>query len=53
MKKTSIYAHADTEMKRVAIQKATNIDRGIEPELPLWKTENDEEVLKALFGLKH
>ena len=53
MKTTSVYAYADTEMKRVAIQEATNTDHGIEPELPLWKSENDEEVLKALFGLKY
>lgn len=53
MKTTSVYAYADTEMKRAAIQAATKTNHSIEPEFPLWKTENDEELLKALFGLKN
>jgi len=47
-----VYAYADTEMKRAAIRAATNPNNTFEPELPAWKTENDEELLKVLFGLK-
>jgi hypothetical protein len=39
-------------MKRAAIHAATNTNPSIEPELPAWKTENDEELLKVLIGLK-
>jgi hypothetical protein len=38
-------------MKRAAILASTK-NPSIEPELPAWKTENDEELLKILFGLK-
>lgn len=52
LESTLIYAHADTEMKRKAIEKATassnpiHIERAIE--LP-WK--EDEETLRRLYGL--
>lgn len=46
---TKIYAYADTEMKREAIQKgewARSIIPGAEP---IWK--NDEEMMRKLCGL--
>jgi len=52
IKTTNVYAYADTEMKRIAIRAATNPNNAFETELPAWKTENDEELLKVLFGLK-
>jgi site-specific recombinase XerD len=46
---TKIYAYADTEMKRAAIDKA-DIVRGESPSLaPVW--ENDEEMILKLSGL--
>ena len=46
---TRIYAYADTEMKRKAIEKATpkNIPGG---EIPIWDS-SDDEVLRKLAGL--
>lgn len=47
---TLIYAYADTEMKREAIEKATadnSIDTNIE--VPIW--ENNEDIIKKLCGL--
>ncbi len=48
---TKIYAYADSEMKRKAIQKAED-KRGnpSSPVEPIWK--NDEEMLRRLCGLK-
>ena len=51
IKTTNVYAYADTEMKRAAIRAATK-ENTIETEPPVWKTENVEELLKVLFGLK-
>jgi integrase/recombinase XerD len=48
---TLIYASADTEMKRKAIEKATtnlNIDQ--EKTVPIWK--DDDEMIRRLYGLK-
>jgi site-specific recombinase XerD len=46
---TKIYAYADTEMKRAAIDKA-DIIRGDAPSpVPIW--ENDEEMILKLSGL--
>ena len=47
-----IYAYADTEMKRDAIQKATvsNNPMNIEKIQPFWK--NDDEMIRQLYGLK-
>lgn len=48
-----IYAHADTEMKRKAIQKATSISNPVNTEYALpekWK--DDEDLLRELYGLK-
>jgi len=49
---TMIYAYADTEMKRDAIQKATGTsnpltDRSL---LPYWK--DNDELIRKLYGLK-
>lgn len=48
---TLIYASADTEMKRKAIEKATtelNLDQ--ENAVPVWK--DDDEMIRRLYGLK-
>lgn len=48
---TLIYASADTEMKRKAIEKATiNLDIGKEKTIPIWK--NDDDMIRRLYGLK-
>lgn len=47
---TKIYAYADTEMKRKAIQKGEHA-RGAMPDVePTWK--NDEEMMRKLCGLR-
>lgn len=46
---TQIYAYADIEMKRAAIEKACNTNM-INDEVPIWN--NDEHTLKRLYGLK-
>lgn len=48
---TLIYASADTEMKRKAIEKATiNLNIGKEKTVPIWK--DDDEMIRRLYGLK-
>ncbi|MDE7326045.1 MAG: site-specific integrase [Lachnospiraceae bacterium] len=47
---TKVYAYADTEMKRKAIQKANSTIPGTVPE-PVWKT-SDKETIRKLAGLK-
>ena len=47
---TRIYAYADTEMKRKAIEAATT-DLSIAEEEPIWDV-NDDETLRKLAGLK-
>lgn len=47
---TLIYAHADTEAKRKAIEKAMAADAFIGMESANY-TVNDEEILKRLYGL--
>lgn len=49
---TTIYAYADTEMKRSAIERATTINTipQVNIDLPAW--QNDEELIKRLYGLK-
>ena len=48
---TQIYAYADTEMKRLAIQKACPTDYAgfAEPEKPIW--ENSDDLIRKLYGL--
>ena len=47
---TRIYAWADTEMKRKAIQKAMHEDSDEITQDTFW--ENDEDLIKRLYGLK-
>lgn len=49
---TLIYAYADTDMKRKAIEKATNdnVIPQTKTDVPAWK--NDEELIRKLYGLK-
>ena len=47
---TRIYAYADTEMKRKAIDKATS-DIAIPEEEAIWD-ESDDETLRKLAGLR-
>lgn len=51
---TLIYAHADTEMKRKAIEKATSGKCDISTRITALPAldVNDDEVLKRLYGLK-
>lgn len=47
---TQIYAYADTEMKRKAIQKACPLNNEpINNETPIW--ENNDDMLRKLYGL--
>lgn len=47
---TKIYAYADTEMKRAAIQKGEKARGAISDAEPIWK--NDDEMLRKLCGLR-
>jgi len=47
---TRVYAYADTEMKRKAIEKASPVTNGCD-ELPIWD-DSDEETLRKLAGLR-
>ena len=47
---TRVYAYADTEMKRKAIEKANVLRDGLPPEEPLWT--DDEDMILKLSGLK-
>jgi site-specific recombinase XerD len=49
---TMIYAYADTEMKRDAIQKATGNHNPLmsSDQTPCWKGDN--EIIRKLYGLK-
>jgi len=48
---TLIYAYADTEMKRLAIEKATGSTNPVHAEVDApWI--NDDEMIKKLYGLK-
>ncbi|MBD5394374.1 MAG: site-specific integrase [Lachnospiraceae bacterium] len=46
---TQIYAYADTEMKRAALEKCQRKAENITNELPEWQV--DEEMIKKLYGL--
>lgn len=49
MNTVQVYAYADTEMKRLAMQKATtNVDIGLGEE-PFWK--DDADIVRKLYGL--
>ena len=49
---TLIYAHADTEQKRTAIDKATGSNNPIKQNYSYGIDPNDEETLKRLYGLR-
>ena len=49
---TLIYAHADTEQKRMAIEKATPKSSPANNEQLARYNADDDEVLKRLYGLK-
>lgn len=49
---TLIYAHADTEQKRAAIDKATSSNNPIKQNHSYGIDPNDEETLKRLYGLR-
>ncbi|MEB3102871.1 tyrosine-type recombinase/integrase [Ferviditalea candida] len=47
---TQIYAYADTEMKRAAIQKVDGMNQLTPREQPVWL--DDDEMIRKLYGLK-
>lgn len=50
---TLIYAHADTELKRKAIEKATSLQNPLKDAYCAPQFDvNDDDVLKRLYGLK-
>ena len=50
---TLIYAHADTELKRKAIEQATPLESPLKSGSVVSRFDvNDDEVLKRLYGLK-
>ena len=49
---TLIYAYADTEMKRKAIQKATGNNNPLNEEAKSVYWKNDDEIIRKLYGLK-
>jgi len=52
-KTTLIYAHADTEIKRKALEKAVPEDSSLKPYLDSERFQtSDEELLKQLVGLR-
>lgn len=50
MTTTQVYAYADTEMKRAAIQKVDQRNNLIPTEQPVWV--NDDEMIRKLYGLR-
>ena len=51
---TLIYANADTEMKRKAIEKATSmLNPLLSDETTSLEWEDDEEMIRRLYGLSH
>ncbi len=53
LKTTLGYAHADTEMKRQAIEKSTSQRNPLNSEHLVTRFDiNDDEILKRLYGLK-
>jgi integrase/recombinase XerD len=49
---TMIYAYADTEMKREAIEKATSIISPLRQGQAITAWQDDDELIKRLYGLK-
>jgi site-specific recombinase XerD len=50
MESSTVYAYADTEMKRAAIQKADKVISNLSPVEPIWV--DDEDMILKLSGLK-
>jgi integrase/recombinase XerD len=48
---TKVYANADTQMKREAIEKATSSLNPLTQEQKVTSWQNDEELIKRLYGL--
>jgi len=46
---TQIYAYADAEMKRIALEKCQRKAENEGDELPEWQM--NEEIIKKLYGL--
>ena len=46
---TLIYAHADTEMKRLALAKSTGGTATTLPVIPIW--HDQEDIIRRLCGL--
>ena len=51
METTLIYAFADTEMKRAAIEKATEMSHPLRGQKASFEFEKDEETIRKLLGL--
>jgi site-specific recombinase XerD len=49
---TLIYAYADTEMKRLAIEKATSVNHPLRTTEVFYGGNLDDDTLKRLYGLK-
>lgn len=47
---TKVYAYADTEMKRKALEKASSLRPGFTDVVPIW--QDDEDMILRLSGLK-
>ena len=47
-----VYAYADTEMKRQAIEKATGGDNPLMSDKSIAMWEDDEEMIRKLYGLR-
>ena len=47
---TKIYAYADAEMKRAAMEKAEHLRKGVPVPIPIWK--DNEDMILELSGLK-
>jgi len=53
LESTRIYAYADTEMKRVAINKATGADSPLKnTEVAIWKEGDSDDLIKRLYRIK-
>lgn len=48
---TKIYAYADTQMKREAIEKATSSLNPLSQNRKVTSWQNDDELIKRLYGL--
>ncbi len=49
---TLIYAYADTEMKRIAIEKATADNHPLRKQLVQNHDKEDDDSIRRIYGLK-